>query len=121
MINSDEKLSEVKINVIPEEIELKPINAENLNRFSVPDLIQNSKIDDNIFRKNERSRSLDPSHKLEELNALKNRIASFMSLNELSGDVISKDQKGIWYNCLKFKSQFMNSCYLCICNISGKN
>lgn len=93
MLNSTEHGSAAKITVILEKDELKPIDPENLNRFSVPDLVDSIKQGDAISLKKERSQSLDPKQHLTEFNALKSRISSIMSLNELSGDMIM-DNKG---------------------------
>lgn len=74
----------VKISVISEDNEEKPIDTENTNRTSLPDLVQKSKLDESIIQKKERSKSLDP---------LKSRISSIMSLNELRGDVLMNDDR----------------------------
>lgn len=96
-----ENESEVKITMIPEENEEISIDTKNLNRLSVPDLLQNNKKDDSTIQKNERSKSLDPTHKIDGFNALRNRIPSILSLSELSGDVVMKTdqtQNGKWYS-----------------------
>ena len=98
MLNSTENGSAAKITVILEENEVKSIDPENLNRFSVPDLVESNKQGDAIILKKKRSRSLDPTQHLNEFNELKSRISSIMSLNELSGDVImdKRAQNGKW-------------------------
>ncbi|XP_055300591.1 uncharacterized protein LOC129567563 [Sitodiplosis mosellana] len=98
---STEKQSAVKITVILKEDEKQTIDPENLNRFSVPDLVENMKQNDAIILKNKRSKSLDPNG----FNDLKSRISSIMSLNEMSGDIIMNNdraQNGKWKKVVDF-------------------
>lgn len=99
VLNSTENESAAKITVILEEDVANPIDPKNRNRCSVPDLVENTKQSEVIIPKNERSRSLDPTQHLNEFNALRSRISSIMSLNELSGDMImnnKRTQNGKW-------------------------
>lgn len=86
--------SEICISMTQEDAhELKSIDEKKINNTSVPILNENDEFSDNKSKllKYERSKSLDPTQKLNGFHPIKERISSIMSLGDIVGDAILSD------------------------------
>lgn len=94
-MESKENESEICVSMTKEDEvnKLNSIDEEKINNNSVPNLIDNDEFSDNDSKqmKLERSRSLDPSQKLNGFHPIKERISSIMSLGDIVGDAILSD------------------------------
>lgn len=97
-MDSNENNDDVKIIAIPEEeCEMKPVVKDV--SISVQDI---KEVANDTQIKNKRSKSLDPTHKIEGFNPIKRRISSIMSMGDLIGDAIVTEsygqiKNGKWY------------------------
>lgn len=106
-MDSNENNDDMKIIPIPEDDgEMKPVDKDV--SISVQDI---KEVSNEIQIKMKRSKSLDPTHKLEGFDPIRRRISSIMSMGDLIGDAIVTEsygqvKNGKWYLTKRIDSTY---------------